>query len=628
MSPRGRRASLPGKRKRTAHGLLDGLVVRCFAEDGSASRDYPFDVLPVAPELQQSLAEAFARRTAPGAGLGSLESMTKSHQKAMFFSRYLATLAWPPTQISHLVPEHLDGFLDSRKDKVSGAGEDLAELKRLLKHAEGLDEAVIAKLNESHPKRQRTEEPKQSYSQQELKRIAEAARADLRAAAARIRRNREDLDRFRRGELPPDGRRRLELLDWVDRFGDVPRSPCTSGAHAGRDIPLAWVTKRGAVDDHVCQLHLSGMEVTAGAILLTAMTGENRSVIFKTPAVHHRADGYTGRTPTALLETKKPRRGRRAHMTLALSDLPDWISVPSEPEPEQVSVRDELHTPFGLYVLLHELTARSRDLAGTDRLLIGWSGTGGHGAGRGLRQPTTEGWVRRWSARHGLKSDKVDDGGNPVPLAVELNLVRLTYVELHQKPVAHTEQTLATDYLARNRGNLTEYRKVVAAALTEEVEKARVRGVMAVLTRTDLERAETETETIAAEYGIDPATLKRMIAGQLDTVMNACVDHRSGPHAPAGEPCRASFMLCLGCPCARALPRHLPVQVLVHDRLAERRTEMTPLEWTQRFALVHTQLADLLSRHDEVDVEDARANAADSDRAVVTRFLNRELDLR
>ncbi|MFJ9707943.1 hypothetical protein [Streptomyces sp. NPDC101234] len=625
MSPRGRRASLPAKGGKTAHGLMDGLVVRCFAEDGSASRDYHFDVLQVAPELRQGLAEAFARRTAPGAGLTSLESTNVAHRAAVLFSRYLAGLAWPPRQMAHLVPEHLEGFLDARKDKTRRAAEELAGLKLLLKHAEGLDEAVIAKLNESHPRRQRGNKPKESYSQKDLKRIADAARTDLRAAASRIRKNREILHRFRQGELP-DQDRRLELLDWVDRFGDVPRKHCTTGAHAGRDIARAWVSQRGSVDNIVCQVHLSGMEVTAGIILLTAMTGENKSVILKTTAVHHRADGHTGRTPTAILETKKPRRGRRAHMNLALSDLPDWISIPSDPE--QLSARDELHTPFGLYVLLHELASRSREIAGTDRLLIGWSSAGGHGAGRGLRLQDPDSWVQRWAARHDLATDKVDKDGKPVQLNVTLELLRLTYLELHQKPVAHTEKTLATDYLARNRGNLTEYRKVVAAALAGEVDKARARGVMAVLTRADLERAEADAETVAAEYGIDATTLKQMIAGQLDTVMNACVDHRGGPHAPAGEPCRASFMICLGCPCARALPRHLPIQVLVHDRLADRRAEMTPLEWTQRFALPHTQLADLLSRHDEADLEDARADVTDTDRDLVARFLSRELDIR
>lgn len=55
---------------------------------------------------------------------------------------------------------------------------------------------------------------------------------------------------------------------------------------------------------------------------------------------------------------------------------------------------------------------------------------------------------------------------------------------------------------------------------------------------------------------------------------------------------------------------------------------MTPLQWTQRFALPHAQLADLISQHDQADVADAGTNITDADRAVVTRFLNRELDLR
>lgn len=92
-----------------------------------------------------------------------------------------------------------------------------------------------------------------------------------------------------------------------------------------------------------------------------------------------------------------------------------------------------------------------------------------------------------------------------------------------------------------------------------------------------------------------------MIAGELDTVMAACVAGDNSPHAPARQPCRASFMQCLDCPCARALPGHLPIQVLVHDRLDARRAEMTPLTWARRFALPHAQLADLLARHDEVE---------------------------
>ena len=119
-----------------------------------------------------------------------------------------------------------------------------------------------------------------------------------------------------------------------------------------------------------------------------------------------------------------------------------------------------------------------------------------------------------------------------------------------------------------------------------------------------------------------------MLAGELDTVMNACVDNENSPYSPAGQPCRASFMTCLECPCARALPHHLPIQVLVLDRLEQRRAEMTPLGWTQRFGKPHAELADLLSRHDAEDVEQARRTSTTAQHAMVERFVNRELDIR
>ncbi|MGO4613563.1 hypothetical protein AB4305_16815 [Nocardia sp. 2YAB30] len=80
----------------------------------------------------------------------------------------------------------------------------------------------------------------------------------------------------------------------------------------------------------------------------------------------------------------------------------------------------------------------------------------------------------------------------PQALTIKMSLLRLTYLELNQKPVAHTESTLVNDYLARNRGNLAEYRQVVADALTGEVDKARVRGIMAHLSEADLAQALTD----------------------------------------------------------------------------------------------------------------------------------------
>jgi len=526
--------------------------------------------------------------------------------------------------MADLRPEHLDGMFASRQEKVIDALGELGEVRNVLTRAECLAPDLLAKLKEAPPRRTRTSTRKSSYSKGEFRRIVEAARSDLRAAAKRIRFNRELLQRFRDGEdmSGEHGRRRMELMDWVDRFGDVPRQTRKSGLQ----IPAAWVFSLGRVNEIVTWVHLSGLEAAAGAVLLAALTGENPGVIQDIRASHHRADGYTGDVPTAILGTRKLRRRSRAYMNLVLSDVPDWMTVPAAAE--SLSSRDELHTPFGVYALLHELTARSRSAAGSDQLLVGWSEAGGRGAGRGLRPKGGDGWVRAWADRHAIMADSADADSEPKPLRVTLDVIRLTYLELHQKPVAHTEKTLATTYLLRNRGNLVEYQKVVAAALEGEVAKARVRGVMAVLTREDVERVHHDVEGVAAKYGVDATNLKRMISGELDTVMNACVGHTTSPYAPPGEPCRASFMLCLGCHCARALPRHLPVQVLVHDRLEAGRQEMTALQWTERFALPHSQLTDLLRHHDEQDVQAARAHATEAEKALITRFVNRELDLR
>ncbi|MCC9706159.1 hypothetical protein E4N62_13305 [Streptomyces sp. MNU76] len=606
------------------------LAVRCFSQDGEDRRDYDFSRLRMAPGLRDALLAAFVKRTAPGAGLTSLQSVNKVHGAVVRLDHYLETLAWPPTELAHLTAEHIDGFYQSRRH-IDSIRVDLSHLRQLLALADGVSDAVSARLAGPLPKQIRGE-GRRSYSRAELKRITEASRADLRAAAARIRGNRELLQRVRRGEDVAQGdrsvARRLELLDWVDRFADVPRASAPSpSASSPFPRPCTWVSRLGSVVEFVSALHLTIAETAAGAVLLAAMTGENPEVILKTPAVHHRADGYTGERATAIVGVRKPRRGRRAYMDLALSEIPDWISIPAEPE--EVTTRDELHTPFGLYLLLHELTRRSRALTDSDRLLVGYCAAGGKGASRGLRPLTYAGLhVSQLGRTQGLLRDDPDGRGEPVPLPLRLDLLRLTFIELHQMPVAHTEQTAATSYLARNRGNITEYRKVVAATLVDEVAKARTLGAVAVMSAQDVERARTDPDAVAAEHRLDIAVLRRVIARELDTVLAACTDNRNGPHGPPGQPCPASFMLCLGCECARALPHHLPVQVLVHDRLAERREQLDPLQWAERFAGPHAQLADLLDQHDEAAVTDARHCATDADRSLAERLLNRELDLR
>ncbi|MBF6221808.1 hypothetical protein IU479_27310 [Nocardia abscessus] len=600
------------------------MVVRCFPQGGGEHHDFDFTQLPLAAEIQRGLAMAFASRTAPGGRVASMGTCHRLFRSCRLFAVYLAELLQPPQRLADLSAEHIDGYLLHRREKaVVSASRDLGEVKRLLRRADGLSEELRLKLRERDPHC----EPslgRASYSRVEFAQIAAAARGELRVAAARIRRNRVLLERYRAGELE-DADRRLELLDYVDCHGDVPRLHNRSKPeNAGP--PPAWVRRHGAPVEVMIQLHLLASEAMAGVFLMAILTGQNCSVILDLEVGHHRADGHSGATGTAILDTRKPRRGRRAYMNLALSDVPDWITIPDQPE--DLSARDELHTAFGVYALMIELTARSRAAAGTDQLFLCYNVSGGREIGRGLRRVDPDVLYPVWSKSHNLMSEQADEDGNPIPLHVTMDRLRLTYLELHQKPVAHRATTLVKDYLAQNRTSFSDYQKVVAAALTEEVAKTRVRAVMTRLSTQDLARARTEPDQAAEEHGLDLTIFKRMIAGELDTVMAACVDDGSGPQSADGQPCRASFMHCLECPCARALPHHLPIQTLVHDRLEARKSEMPPLAWVQRFGLAHARLADLLARHDQIDVDDARTAASDADHALVERLLNRELDLR
>lgn len=619
MSPRtgARLAALPvaGYRPMSALAGDAELQVRFVAETGGQQRMFDFSAWPVSEQLQHEFARAFAQRTRPGGRIRSSTSAEVSFRILRSFARSLASGERSPMTSADLTAAHVKEWTLARNDHANLPTE-LAVLKQFLRLLQGMSDGFAACLRERNPSKKPSSES--SYSRAELDRIMAAARADVRRAAARIRAGRALLHRWRTGGLkrePEMVKRRGRLLDVMDREADVPRG----GAHG---FAVHWVRSLGSMEEHFAMLHLNVDDIAAFVVLLTGLTGQNRSTILNAPAAHHRADGYAGGPAVAVVELDKPRRGRRRHMDLPLVDLPSWAPAPSSPKPDG---QPDLHTPYGVYMLLHELAGPARRQMGSDKL-IAWFSTRSGGGIDGFRSGLSSHQVADWARPHELLADPTEGSGPAASLNVTLRRLRLTFNEFQQRPVAHTERTLANDYLARNRGNITEYQQVVAAALAQQVEQARTLGRLSALSAEDVEAARTDPGRVAATHGMDAVTLERLLAGQLDTVLGACVDHTAGRHYP-GQPCRASFMLCLSCPCARATPQHLPVQVLVHDQLSDRRLQMTPLRWTERYALAHAQLGNLLELAGAVAVADARAAITDDDRGLVTRFLRRELDL-
>lgn len=132
----------------------------------------------------------------------------------------------------------------------------------------------------------------------------------------------------------------------------------------------AWARRHGNVITLMSTLHLRMVESGAFATLLIRLTGQNLGTIRGLPVLHHRADGYTGGRATALVDLDKPRRGHRRHMTVALIDLPTWLR-PAHPRGASDGY-DELHSAFGLYMLLIELSGPARRITGATTPFVNW----------------------------------------------------------------------------------------------------------------------------------------------------------------------------------------------------------------------------------------------------------------
>lgn len=603
----GRTASLPQAGYRQPQRLFVGeseCRVVCYPEDGGPAAEIDLTLLPVSRALQEWLAQAVAGVTGPSGPRRARTSALDTLSILKRFCRFLASLPAPPTEPAQLRSGHLEQFI-LRGGKT--LHRDLSSLRVILRFAPEVPAPFAARLAQaSVPK---SDTPTRSYSEAEFKRIMALARAELRAAAARIAAGRRELATWREGSVDQGDRIAWErgfLLDHADRHGDVPRQ---QQGHAAM-----IVTRHGGAPAVMSRLHLTYHEMAAGFVLLITLTGHNSSTVAALTTAHQRPDGHAaGAAAAALVEMVKPRRGaHRAAMSTALYDAPG-------------AERLDLTSPFGVYELLLDLGGPARVRCGSESLFACYHHVGPNG--HGFRCGVPKAVLMCWGQHHKLVYDQPDpETGEPVELRVDGRRLRLTWLELNQKPVAHTESTLANEYLARNRGNLAEYQGVVAKVLDEQVAAARSRPPIPVLSAEEVALAARDPATVAARHGMNRAALADLLDGRLDTVLAGCADNLASPYSPPGTPCSASFLVCLSCPCARATPAHLPIQVLVHDVIEARRQEMTPLRWAERYAQPATRLADLLSRHHPAAIDDARTNATGHDRELVERFLTRGLD--
>jgi hypothetical protein len=597
----------------TARPAGDALTVRFIEESGARSRTFDFSDLPCKPGTAAWLARVFARATGPR-GVKRMASAEVHAWVVRWFAAFLGELDAPPVSgPADVTAAHMKRlWLRTADDR-----ERLQRLRVLLRDDTELPESAARVLFGCRLPAAQPPPAAGAYDPSEQQVIMTALRHDIRCARDRIATGYSLLADYRAGRLVPSTPvfERAGLLDTLDRIGDLPRRSGNRLTHP--------VSGHGGAYGLCIQLCLTFGEAIAFALMLTAMTGDNFGTVARWPAVHHRPDGGDDAVGVALIEAVKPRRGPdREHMITALEDAPASLAaVLASTDPEE---RRLFRSPLRLYQLLLELTEVSRR-HGKHGLALGYVSTRTRQARNWWSEGLGEGAVHRWAKVHGFAIGADACVGKP---RLDVRWLRRTVVEQARTPVAHTRATMRDHYLARSQAVRDDSRAVVAAALDAEVDKARSAQQVPVFTAAFVARAGQDPHTAAAEAGLDPQVLRRLLTGEQDTVLTSCTDHTDSPYTVPGQPCRASFLSCLDCRNSRALPHHLPVQAAAVGRLELLRSNMDPAVWAARYGRAYAQLRQIVDRYTAAERETAGARLTDQQRQLVDDLLDGRWDLR
>lgn len=592
--------------------------MRFIEESGGRERTFDFAAVDASPEIRQWLARVLARRAGPRSETRRVKTAEGQFIILRIFASVLAASDPPARTPADVSAGHIAAFTE-RHAALKSRGHYLAVLRTLLRDDPEIREETRAAVIEARVPRpaEDGEAKAPGYSPGEWQLITTAMRADIRAARDRIREGRALLERFRSG-APLDGGDSAVavLLDVFDREGDFPR-------YSGGS-PANGVTAAGGVVALASRLCLTLREATAFALLLTAVTGENFGTVAAWPAVSFRPDGDGPGIPAvALVEAVKPRRGPdREHMVTSLEDLPPGLASLMTGDDGEARL---FRSPLRLYELVVDLSSLARRHGGFPGAFCSYNPWPGRYGGSRWADGVQGHHVLRWAREHGFPGAGAAADGSP---AIDVRRIRQTVIEHKRRPVAHTRATMNDQYLSLSPEVRADSREVVAAALREEVSKARERCRVPVWPAEFTARAQADPASAAAEAGLEPEALKRLVSGEQDTPLASCTDHLAGPASPPGTPCRLSFLDCLDCVNARALPHQLPAQLAAADKIAALRPNLDPVVWHARWEPRLQQLAGITAAYTPAERQRARQAVTAGQQQMIDDLLEGRWDLR
>ncbi|MFJ5668475.1 hypothetical protein ACIQAR_22560 [Micromonospora chalcea] len=562
------------------------------------------------PGWHTALAMAWQLRVGPAGGLRTLASAIGGWANLVRLMRFLDTAPHPPADPSELTEAHLDAFRRHRQATIGSgyAWREIRELGLLFRAPSLRDRVATPALDYLRRRTVKSRpNPKPGYSDNELQRIVAAARGDVARLRERLETTAMLLERYDRepGALADHERDRAAALAAIAASGLVP-------------LPPGHLVQQSAPRHRLAQqLFVTRADLVPMLVLLVATTGWNLESVKELPTEHRILEDRA----VELFITKR-RRGPRHWRQIVT-----WEIGPQG---------RELHTPGGLYLLLHRLMARSRDLL--DSAPAFWA------VWRNMHRPcareTAEHYnpfgsllnrnvyAPRWVARHRLTADPPppkpmvpasgDGHDNDLqPLKLDFNRLK-TSIEVrrakhtggHLPSVArsNTVPVLFRNYLRGDPTTIDWAHEVVTDAFGD-VEQAAWAAHERALNQAGGRLRVVPGDATASHFAdtrLDSTTAEEANAGSLDTAWSACTNHDQ--HPTTGQACRASFLDCFHCGNCLITQAHLPRLLGLLDAMSARRLELSEDDWWARYGPAWAAIRfDVLAKFTPPQIEQAKA---------------------
>ncbi|QYF74755.1 hypothetical protein [Cryobacterium sp. PAMC25264] len=547
--------------------------MRHLTEKGDATASYDFGRLPVPAPLQRQFAEIMADRVRPTGRWRSIPTSRQGWEVFQAFARFLQTLEQTPSGICELSAADWKEWRLQLPDNTTGRRWHRGTIAFLIDHPD-LDPRTRTAMSERVA---RDETLETAYTESEMKLIRSRSAQIFRDAERRIARNWKHLGLYREGKFPAGSTDAFigEALESVISTGDV---PLYATAKRARYVRQAFRGPLGSIrwDDTWGRLFLNSTEATALTVLIAIETGWNFTSINEVH-VPQRIANASGNPIYQVEIEKRRRRPPNRYQSVGFEDYGSksgghlFRRAIDATEPARIFLRAVGVDSKRLIVFHYSESNFSTDKSAMVRF--------------GLDDNTKRGWI------------------NQTGVKINFRRIRKT-VNARYKRSRNQNSQLTHDqsYVLSDQTTGLAAGPLIASGI--EAAQRHARGVVL---------------ASVANVNSDPGA---------DTATAACSDFHRSPYSEHDLPCRASFFLCLACPNAVIMPRHLGRLSYLHGLLDELRSCLASQVWLAEWEVHFERLESLRLNHFTSEEWCAAASGLnEDDRRITQLVITGKLDL-